>query len=56
MFADALKRCKGFVPLPGIKLPCVNPTSLRADGQWKIILKTFELVTLRFIQFHAQRN
>ena len=30
----------------GIKLPCVNPTSLRADSQWIIILKTFELVTL----------
>ena len=29
----------------GIKLPCVNPTSLRADSQWIIILKTFELVT-----------
>ena len=40
----------------GIKLPCVNPTSLRADSQWIIILKTFELVTLSFSQFHAQRN
>ena len=40
----------------GIKLPCVNPTSLRADSQWIIILKTFELVTLSFNQFHAQRN
>ena len=40
----------------GIKLPCVNPTSLRADSQWIIILKTFELGTLSFSQFHAQRN
>ena len=40
----------------GIKLPCVNPTSLRADSQWIIILKTFELVTLSLSQFHAQRN
>ena len=40
----------------GIKLPCVNPTSLRADSQWIIILKTFELVTLSFSQFPAQRN
>lgn len=40
----------------GIKLPCVNPTSLPADSQWIIILKTFELVTLSFSQFHAQRN
>ena len=40
----------------GIKLPCVNPTSLRADSQWIIILKTFELVTLSFSKFHAQRN
>ena len=40
----------------GIKLPCVNPTSQRADSQWIIILKTFELVTLSFSQFHAQRN
>ena len=30
----------------GMKLPFVNPTSLRADSQWMIILKTFELVTL----------
>ena len=40
----------------GIKLPCVNPTSLPADSQWIIILKTFELVALSFSQFHAQRN
>ena len=40
----------------GIKLAWVNSTSLRADSQWIIILKTFELVTLRFSQFHAQRN
>ena len=40
----------------GIKRPCVNPTSLRADSQWIMILKTFELVTLSFSQFHAQRN
>ena len=40
----------------GIKLPCVNPTSLCADSQWIIILKTFELVRLSFSQFHAQRN
>ena len=40
----------------GIKLPCVNPTSLRADSQWIIILKTFELVTLSFSQFHGQRD
>ena len=39
-----------------IKLPCVNPTSPRADSQWIIILKTFELVTLTFSQYHAQRN
>ena len=39
-----------------IKLRCVNPTSLRANSQWIIILKTFELVTLSFSQFHAQRN
>ena len=40
----------------GIKLPCVNPTSLRADSlQWIRILKTFELVTLSFSQFHVQR-
>ena len=48
----ALKRLCSF----GIKLPCVNPTSLRADSQWIIILKTFEVVTLSFSQFHAQRN
>ena len=48
----ALQRLCSF----GIKLPCVNPTSLRADSQWIIILKTFELVTLSFSQFHAQRN
>ena len=48
----ALKRLCSF----GIKLPCVNPTFLRADSQWIIILKTFELVTLSFSQFHAQRN
>ena len=29
---------------------------MRADSQWIIILKTFELVTLSFSQFHAQRN
>ena len=40
----------------GINLPCVNRTSLHADSQWIIILKTFELVTLSFSQFHAQRN
>ena len=40
----------------GIKLPCVNPTSLRAHSQWIIILKTFEVVTLSCIQFHAQHN
>ena len=40
----------------GIKRPSVNPTSLRADSQWIMILKTFELVTLSFSQFHAQRN
>ena len=40
----------------GVKLACVNPTSLRADSQWIIILKTFELVTLSFSQCHAQRN
>ena len=40
----------------GIKLPCVNSTSLSADSQWIIILKTFELVTMSFSQFHAQRN
>ena len=48
-----LKLCKGYVPLR-VKLPCVNPTSLRADSQWIIILATFELVTLSFSQFHAQ--
>ena len=37
----ALKRLCSF----GIKLPWVNPTFLRADSQWIIILKTFELVT-----------
>ena len=37
----ALKRLCSF----GIKFPCVNPTFLRADSQWIIILKTFELVT-----------
>ena len=37
----ALKRLCSF----GIKLPCVNPTFLRADSQLIIILKTFELVT-----------
>ena len=37
----ALKRLCSF----GIKLPWVNPTFLRADRQWIIILKTFELVT-----------
>ena len=37
----ALKRLCSF----GIKPPCVNPTFLRADSQWIIILKTFELVT-----------
>ena len=37
----ALKRLCSF----GIQLPCVNPTFLRADSQWIIILKTFELVT-----------
>ena len=38
----------------GIKIPFVNPTSLRAaDSQWIIILKTLELVTLSFNQFHA---
>ena len=40
----------------GIKLPCVNPTSVRADSQWITILKTFELITLSFSEFHAQRN
>ena len=39
-----------------VKLLCVNPTPLLADRQWIIILKTFEMVTLRFSQFHAQRN
>ena len=48
----ALQRLCSF----GIKLPCVNPTFLHADSQWIIILKTFELVTLSFSQFHAQRN
>ena len=48
----ALQRLCSF----GIKLPCVNPTSPRADSQCIIILKTFELVTLSFSQFHAQRN
>ena len=48
----ALKRLCSF----GIKLPWVNLTSLRADSQWIIILKTFELVTLSFSQFHAQRK
>ena len=38
----ALKRLCSF----GIKLPCVNPTSLSSESQWIIILKTFELVTL----------
>ena len=37
----ALKRLCSF----GIKLPCVNPTFLRADSQLIIILKTFEFVT-----------
>ena len=37
----ALKRLCSF----GIKLPCDNPTSLRADSQRIIILKTFELIT-----------
>ena len=40
----------------GIKLPCVNSTFLSADSQWIIILKTFELVTMSFSQFHAQHN
>ena len=40
----------------GINLPWVNPTSLRADSQLITILKIFELVTLSFSQFHAQRN
>ena len=48
----ALKRLGSF----DIKLPCLNPTSLRADSQWIIILKTFERVTLSFSQFHAQRK
>ena len=34
----------------------IRHPGLRADSQWIIILKTFELVTLSFIQFHAQRN
>ena len=42
-----LKLCKDYVFF-GINLPCVNPTSLRADRQCIIILKTFELVTLSF--------
>ena len=46
----------GLLCLVKCELPCVNPTSLRADRQWIIILKTFELVTLSFSQFHAQRN
>ena len=40
----------------GIKLPCDDPTSLRADSQWIIILKTFERATLSYSQFHAKRN
>ena len=44
----------------GIKLPSINPTSLgaalRADSQTAIILKTFDIVTSSFSQFHAQRN
>ena len=52
-----LKLYKGYALCSfGVKLPCVNPTSLRADSQWIIILKTFELVTLSFSKFHAQRN
>ena len=38
------KALKGLCSF-GIKLPCVNPTFLRVDSQWIIILKTFELVT-----------
>ena len=32
------------------------PLLYTADRQWLIILHTFELVTLSFSQFHAQRN
>ena len=50
------KLCKGYTCSFGVKLPCANPTSLRADTQWIIILETFELVTFSFSQFHAQHN
>ena len=47
----ALKRLCSF----GIQLPCVNPTFLRADSQWIIILKTFELVTANSM-FHVSQS
>ena len=34
----------------------IRHPGLSADRQWIIILKTLELVTLSFSQFHAQRN
>ena len=43
--------CKDYVPSV-LNLLVFNPTSLRADSQWIIILKTFEHVTLSFSQFH----
>ena len=34
----------------------IRHPGVRADSPWIIILKTLELVTLSFSQFHAQRN
>ena len=47
--------CKDYVPSV-LNLLVFNPTSLRTDSQWINILKTFELGTLSFSQFHLQRN
>ena len=34
----------------------IRHPGLRVDSQWIVLLKAFELVTLLFSQFHAQRN
>ena len=51
-----LQLCKGYVPLGLNFLVLIRHLGLRAGSQWIIILKTFELVTLSFSQFHVQRN